>query len=145
MMKNDSTFSRMRLWWITLETHKCRKITPNIALDTLGYPHQTWHRRVARMLRVWRTHHPYADFFFFLADALRFLIAHATNTKTQMKKNEPSGLLLRLVYWLKVDSKSRHFVEKRPAVSIDIESASAFAINFDSEIGSTFRAPRPSQ
>ena len=48
------------------------------------------HRRVARMLRVWRTDHPYADFFFWL---MRFLIAHATNTKTQMKKNEPSGLL----------------------------------------------------
>ena len=29
-------------------------------------------------------------FFFWLT---RFLIAHATNTKTQMKKNEPSGLL----------------------------------------------------
>ena len=43
------------------------------------------------MLRVWRTHHPYADFFFFWLT--RFLIAHTTNTKTQMKKNEPSGLL----------------------------------------------------
>ena len=48
-------------------------------------------RRLARMLRVWRTHHPYAAFFYFLLT--RFLIAHATNTKTQMKKNEPSGLL----------------------------------------------------
>ena len=44
------------------------------------------------MLRVWRTHHPYAAFFFFFW-LTRFLIAHATNTKTQMKKNEPSGLL----------------------------------------------------
>ena len=43
------------------------------------------------MLREWRTHHPYGDSFFFWLK--RFLIAHATNTKTQMKKNEPSGLL----------------------------------------------------
>ena len=46
-------------------------------------------RRVARMLREWRTHHPYGDFFFWLT---RFSIAHATNTKTQMKKNEPSAV-----------------------------------------------------
>ena len=32
-------------------------------------------------------------FFFFFFWLTRFLIAHATNTKTQMKKNEPSGLL----------------------------------------------------
>ena len=50
-------------------------------------------RRVARMLRVWRTHHPGADFFFFFFFWLtRFLIAHATNTKTQMKKNEHSAI-----------------------------------------------------
>ena len=70
------------------------------------------------MLRVWRTHHPCADFFLWLT---RFLIAQATNTKTQMKKTSPLACCLRLVYWLKVDSKSRHFVEKRPAVSIHIE------------------------
>ena len=40
-----------------------------------------------------------------------------------MKKVFEVGSILEecLVYWLKVDSKSRHFVEKRPAVSIDIE------------------------
>ena len=43
----------------------------------------------ARSSHVARTTHT-RTFFFLLT---RFLIANATNTKTQMKKNEPSGLL----------------------------------------------------
>ena len=42
---------------------------------------------------------------------------------------------LRLEYWLKVDSKSRHFVA---AVGINIKLEPAFAIDFDSE-----HVPRP--
>ena len=72
------------------------------------------------MLRVWRAHHPYADFFFFfLADA--FLDCACHEYKNTWRKTSLLACCLRLVYWLKVDSKSLHFVEKRPAVSIDIE------------------------
>ena len=45
-----------------------------------------------------------------------------------------------------MDSKSRHFVEKRPAESIGIELERAFAINFDSAAGIGIGAlliPRP--
>ena len=77
-------------------------------------------RGVARMLRMWRAHHPYVDFFFFLL--MRFSIAHATNTKkNRWRKTNLLACCLRLEYWQKVDSKSRHFVEKRPAVGIDTE------------------------
>ena len=96
------------------------------------------------MLRVWRTHHPYAAFFFFFL-LTRFLIAHATNTKTQMKKTSLLACCLRLVFWLKVDSNSRIFVEKRPAVSIDIELERLRDQLRLTGIGSTFRAPRPSR
>ena len=50
-------------------------------------------RCVARMLREWRTHHPYADFFFFFfADTFLDCACHEYKKK-HMKKNEPAGLL----------------------------------------------------
>ena len=105
----------------------------------------TYSRRVARMLRVWRTHHPYADFFFFFFWLTRFLIAHATNTKTQMKKNERSGLLftssllaksgLEVTPLCREATRCKHRYRARaPSRSTSTESG----------IGSTFRAPRPS-
>ena len=46
----------------------------------------------------------------------------ATNTKkNRWRKTNLLACCLRLEYWQKVDSKSHHFVEKRPAVGIDIE------------------------
>ena len=43
-------------------------------------------RRVARMLRVWRTHHPYADFFFFLADAFLDCARHEYKNTDEEKR-----------------------------------------------------------
>ena len=49
--------------------------------------------RSSHVARVARAPPQRGLFFFFFFWLTRFLIAHATNTKTQMKKNEPSGLL----------------------------------------------------
>ena len=72
------------------------------------------------MLRVYVAH-PYADFFF--ADA--FLdcncACHEYKRKNRWRKANLLACCLRLEYWQKVDSTSRHFVEKRTAVGIDIE------------------------
>ena len=46
-------------------------------------------RRVARMLRVWRTHHPCADFFFFfffLADAFLDCACHEYKNTDEEKR-----------------------------------------------------------
>ena len=58
------------------------------------------------MLRVWRTHHPYADFFFF-----GWRVSWLRMPRIQKHRWRKTSLLaccLRLVYWLKVDSKSLH-------------------------------------
>ena len=107
-------------------------------------------RRVARMLRVWRTHHPYADFFYiFLLP--RFLIAHATNIKTQMKKNEPSGLLFTFSLLsilgksgLKVTSLCREATRCKHRYRAREPSRSTSTQLQATGIGSTFCAPQPS-
>ena len=101
-------------------------------------------RRVARMLRVWRTHHPYADFFFFLLT--RFLIAHATNTKTQMKKNEPSGLLFTSSLLAKSGLKHTPLCREATRCKHRYRARTPSRSTFDFGIGSTSpgRAPRPS-
>ena len=88
--------------------HRCKGYTlgktPVSLPITTGYSlPPTWDRpakkkgsRQARSSHVARVAHapPLSGLFFFFFFWLTcFLIAHATNTKTQMKKNEPSGLL----------------------------------------------------
>ena len=72
---------------------------------------------VARMLRMWRSHHPYVDFFCWRVSRLRT----PRIKKEQMEKTNLLACCLCLEYWQKVDSKSRHFVEKRTSVGIDIK------------------------
>ena len=104
----------------------------------------------ARSSHVARVAHapPVRGLFFFFFLLTRFLNAHAMNTKTQMKKNEPSGLLftssllaksgLKVTPLCREGTRCKHRYRAR--------APSRLLATFDSGIGSTSpgRAPRPS-
>ena len=82
-----------------------------------------WHTHIqARSSHVACVAHapPLRGLFFFFGWRVSWLRMPRIQ-KHRWRKTSLLACCLRLVYWLKVDSKSRHFVKKRPAVSIDIE------------------------